>query len=753
MKKRKGAETAGRKTSKIVMSVLMLIGVVVAAILTWNMAALIIDAYKFDITLYKTDMASTIYALDENGNYVEYEQMFYEQKRIWVPIEEIPVSVQKAAVAIEDERFYSHQGVDIKRTLGALSGFVVGKKDYGGSTITQQLIKNVTNEKDATASRKAKEIFRALVLETQMEKDEILEYYLNVVYFANGSYGIQTAANTYFGKDASELTLAEGAAIVGITQAPSYFDPFRNPENNKEKQEIVLAKMLELNLITKEEHDEAVAQELVFIKNDTIEENDGVINSFYAEALADELIPELVDKYGIHEDQARRMIYTGGLKIYSTMSATVQDSINDVFEKTGPGSQFPTLAGEVQPEAAIVVISSEDGSVKGIYGQAGKKSANLVLNRAIDTTRQPGSSIKPLAVYAPAIELGLVMPGSVVIDEPYSKNGWTPKNWYKGYKGAVTIQEAVVQSMNIPAIKTLEKVGVETAFDFAKNKLGLSTLVEEGAVSDKNLAPLALGGLTNGVTVLEMTAAYNTFAANGIYTEPYFYTKVTDRDGKVILEKEIETRRVFSEKTANYMTGILKATAQGPLGAAAGLYGRQSAGKTGSTNDDKDRWYMGYTTYYTAGVWYGYDIAKTLPYYETRQVPHKLWRDVMTLSHANLPVQNFNLLKYSLTPPKKYYVCEETGLLAGVNCPKKEVSKSQTTGLDYCSEPHGADLPEQPTDIPPDGTVEVPPEGETDIPVEQPADTPPDIPVPPMPETPITPPLDSGGAGGEAISR
>ena len=409
------------------------------------------------------------------------------------------------------------------------------------------------------------------------------------------------------------------------------------------------------------------------------------------------------------------------------------NSINEVFEKSGEGSQFPVLSGDVQPEAAIVVISVEDGSVKGMYGQAGKKSANLVLNRAVDTTRQPGSSIKPLAVYAPAMELGLVTPGSVVIDEPYSKNGWTPQNWYKGYKGAITIQEAVVQSMNIPAIKTLEKVGVGKAFDFAKNKLGLSTLVEEGAVSDKNLAPLALGGLTKGVTVLEMTAAYNTFASDGIYTEPYFYTKVTDRDGKVILEKEVVTRRVFSEKTSKYMTGVLRATAQGPLGAAAALSGRQSAGKTGSTNDDKDRWYMGYTTYYTAGVWYGYDIPELLPYYPTRQVPHKLWRDVMTLSHKGLPAKNFEGISYTLPEITHYYLCEETGLIAGETCPKKEVVENETEGLEQCTVIHSTES----TDLPTDPTVQ------------QPENLPENIPD----GTNVQKPEGNGSVTGEAISR
>ncbi len=711
MKKEKKSRITGRKISKAVMSVLLLVGVVVAAIVIWNIGALIIDAYGFDISIYKTDVASTIYAVDRDGNYREYEQLYSDEKRVWVPINKIPVHVQKAAVAIEDERFYSHQGVDLKRTIGAFGGWLTGRRDYGGSTITQQLIKNVTDEKDTTAARKAKEIFRALVLETQLEKDEILEYYLNVVYFANSSYGIQTAAQTYFSKDASELTIAEGAAIVGITQAPSYYDPFVNPENNKEKQELVLGKMLELNFITEEEHKAAVDEKLEFKRNEDRHDGTGGINSYFAESVVEELIPELAKKLKIPNEQAKQLIYTGGLKIYSTLEAAVQKNIDKIFGNDGEGGLFPKLSGDVQPEAAIAVISTKDGSVKGIYGQAGKKTANLTLNRATDTTRQSGSSIKPLAVYGPAIELGLVEPGSVVIDEPYSKGNWHPKNWYKGYKGAVSIQEAVVQSMNIPAIKTLEQVGVETSFDFVKNKLGLSTLIEDGAENDKNLASLALGGLTTGVTVLEMTAAYNSFASDGIYTEPYFYTKVTDRDGKVLIEKEVVSRRVWSKKTAKYMTGVLRATAQGPLGIAAALSDRQSAGKTGSTNDDKDRWYMGYTTYYTAGVWYGYDIPETLPYYATRQVPHKLWKNVMTEVHKDLPAKNFEGIYYTIPEIKKFYLCEETGLVATETCPnKKEVKEEEIQGIETCA--LHAQIP--------DGVI--PPEGEAGT-SETPADT------------------------------
>ncbi len=694
MRKKKKEKITGRKAVKMLQSALLLIGIIAACYIIWQVGAMIIDAYNFDITLYKTDMASTIYAVDQDGNYKEYEQLYSEVRRVWVPIEKIPVHVQKAAVAIEDERFYSHQGVDLKRTLGAFSGFIVGKKDYGGSTITQQLIKNVTNEKDTTAARKMKEIFRALVLETQLEKDEILEYYLNVIYFANSSYGIQTAAQTYFGKDASELDLAEGAAIVGITQAPSYYDPFRNPENNKEKQEIVLNKMLELNLITEEEHREAVNKKLEFSDGSERHDHAGGINSYFAETLVKVLTPQLKEKLNLTDEQVNQMIYTGGLKIYSTLDAHVQESIDKVFEDSDNTKLFPKLAGDVQPQAAVVVISVEDGSVKGLSGGIGKKQGNLVLNRTTDTPRQPGSSIKPLAAYGPAVELGIMEPATVIVDEPFSRGGWSPRNWYKGYKGKVTMQQAVVQSMNIPAIKTVEQVGVENSYRFAKEKLGLSTLVDP---DDKNLSALALGGMTRGVTVMDMTAAYNSFAADGIYTEPYLYTKVLDRDGKVLLEHKVEKRQVFSKQTAKTMTSVLKCTAEGSLGISASLSGQVSAGKTGTTNEDKDRWYMGYTPYYTAGVWYGYDIAKTVPYSQTSVVAHRLWKNVMNNIHEPLAAKSFKNLPAPVPdiPPEEFFLCEETGLLAGETCPKKQITAEEAEGLEACNIVHQVQQPSE----------------------------------------------------------
>lgn len=676
-KKKVKSESLPRRLVKLLGVCCLLTGIVVSFILVWNITTMVIDAYSFDITKYKTDVASMVYSVDKNGDAEEYEQIHSSTNRLWVTINKIPVYAQHAAVAIEDERFYIHQGMDIKRTVGAVVGFVTGMSDYGGSTITQQLIKNVTGEWEDTPTRKMKEILRALVLETQMDKDEILEYYLNVVYFGNGSYGLQMAAHTYFDKDASELSLAEAAAIIGITQSPKRLDPYVNREQNKEKQETVLYKMLELGYISQEEHDEAVSEKLNFTEGS--EEDNDFINSYFTETLIDELSEDLAKNEKISIEQAKQRVYTGGLKIYSTVQTNVQAAMEKVFEDTTNKTFFPRLSGEVQPEAAMAVLNPETGGIVGIVGGKGKKEANLILNRAVKSYRQPGSSIKPIAAYGPAVELNLLTPSSIIVDEPFEYNDWKPKNWYKGFKGEVTMRQAVVQSMNIPAIKTVQSVGVETSFDFAKNKLGLKSLDD---VNDKNLSPLSLGGLTKGVSVLDLTAAYGAFANKGIYTEPYTYTKVVDRYGNTVIEKEVVSHRVFSEETATIMTSVLKSTAEGSLGISAKLSdGMPSAGKTGTTNDDKDRWYIGYTPYYLGGVWYGYDTPKTVPYAATRIVAHKIWQAVMNDIHSDLSVKKLdeggNVVYVN--------VCEKTGKLPNSSCETiKEIFKKGHTPTSYC---------------------------------------------------------------------
>lgn len=703
-KRSKKKENPARKVLKVIGGLFLTTGIVACFIVAGILSSFLVEALNFNIEDYQVNMASTIYMTDEQGNDVEYEQIHSETKRIWVNLSDIPKDMQDAAVAIEDQRFYSHHGVDIKRTLGAFFSFITKSDTYGGSTITQQVVKNLTNEREESPIRKIKEILRALVLETQLDKSEILEFYLNVAHFGEGANGVGAAANVYFDKDVSELNLAQCASIIGITQYPGRFNPFVNPEENKNKQEVVLAKMLELGYITQQEYDEAVAYQLDFVEKGAADDGEWLF-SYFTEAVIDEVAVDLAEERNISEVAARKLIFNSGLKIYSTVESNVQDAMETVFEDSDNRNYFPKLAGEVQPEAAMVVIDPHTGAIVGMVGGVGEKEGNLVLNRATSLPRQPGSTIKPLLAYGPNIESERLTPGSILIDEPIDIAGWTPQNWYHTYYGPVTVREALVQSMNIPAVKAAQLTGVEELYDFAKNKLGFSTLVDNEEIdgqiySDKNLSSLALGGLTKGVTVKDLTAAYMPFANGGKYIKPYTYTKVIDRNGKVILEKEIRSEQLYSEQTTYLMTSILMDVAKGPLGSSALISNSVSAGKTGTSNDDIDRWYVGYTPYYLGGVWYGYEKAKTVPYSATRIVAHKLWKAVMEEIHEDLPEKEFEEPAGITTAT----ICKISGDRASGNCPAiTEEFKVGTTPKKVCSAAHAttSSNPEEPSDSTP----------------------------------------------------
>ncbi len=663
-----------RKFLKFIGSALLVVGIISCFVLAGLISSFVVDALNFDIEDYQLNLTSSIVYTDANGNPVEYEKLSSDNNRIWVTIDEIPKYMQDAAVSIEDERFYKHKGMDMKRTAGAFLKYLTGNPSYGGSTITQQLVKNITNDKDVSPTRKIREVLRAIVLETKMDKSQILEFYLNIVYFGNGCDGVQSAALTYYDKDVSELSLAEATSIVGITQSPSKFDPFVNPEENKTKQEVVLSKMLELGYISQAEHDAAVAEKLNFSTKH--QNNEKVVtNSYFTEALIKEVLEDLVKELRVSEATAKKMLYNSGLQIYGTVDTNIQKTMENVFYDT---SNFPKLSGQVQPEAAMVIMEPTTGEIKGVIGGAGPKTADLTLNRAVSSLRQPGSTMKPIGAYGPAIEKNLLSPGSVLIDEEFSYQGWKPKNWYSGYKGPVTVRQAIVESMNIPAIKTVQMVGIDTSFNFLK-KLGITSLVESKIIdgkefSDKNLSALSIGGMTEGVSVKELTAAYATFANKGVYITPHTYTKIIDHNGKVILEKPIESTQVFSEQTAYLMTSMLESSAQGSMGISAKI-SMPYAAKTGTTNDDVDRWFVAYTPYYIGGVWYGYDQPKTLPYSQTRIVTHKLWQKIMGQIHQGLKYTEFPRAS-GIT---RASICSQTGDLPLSSCPT--VSEEFKSGM------------------------------------------------------------------------
>ncbi len=643
-----------KKTLRVIlltMLTLFIMGVCIFAIwITTGIDFGFVDAVK-DIAL---KLNTTVYYTDKDGNDLVFEQIVASENRVWVEIDNIPQEMQNAIVAIEDERFYKHNGVDIKRTLGAVWGEITGGSSYGGSTLTQQLVKNITGDREHSRARKVREIFRAIEVEKKLTKSEILELYLNTIYLGQGCYGVETASNKYFGKNVEDLSLAESAAIVGITQYPSLYDPLVNPDKNEEKRKTILDKMLELGYINETEHKKAYDEKLDFVDNDI--ESTHTQNSYFVEKLINDVVTDLVEKQGYNESIAKQMVYNGGLKIYSTVDKKVQDSIDDVFENE---ENFPKTSGTEKAQAAIVIIDPKTGEVKGLYGGRGKKVESLVLNRATDTYRQPGSSVKPLAVYGPAIDRGVVTQHTVIEDEPININGWQPKNYDGTFTGSMTVKTAITKSQNIPAINILKKVGLDKSFEYMTEKMHFSSLSED----DRNYSALALGGMSKGVSVYEMCAAYSVFANNGVYNRPKTYTKVTDSNGKVILEATSASNVVFSENAAFTMRTLLKNVVEYGTGGGAKISGMDTGGKTGTTDSDNDRWFAGFTPYYCGVVWFGYDIPK--PILGVWGNPAlRMWKMVMDKAHVGLAAKEFDRPSGASATA----LCTQSGKLATSNC-------------------------------------------------------------------------------------
>ena len=606
--------------------------------------------------------SSYIMYVDENGNERELEEIKTAVNRKWIASEDISDNLKMAAVAIEDQRFYKHHGVDLKRTAGATAKFVlskmgIGDSSYGGSTITQQVIKNITNETDKSATRKVKEMMRAIAIEQQLSKDEILTMYLNIAFFANNCYGVEAASNMYFGKSASEVNIQEAATIVGITQFPSRFDPYANPDNCKEKRNLVIGKMLELEMITKEEHDKAVASPLNVVPKKNNSSND--ISSYFVDQVISDVISDLQYQKGYSKEFAEQQLTNGGLRIYSTIDPEIQKTMEDVFENS---SNFPSSSAE----AAMVIMDPYTGEIKGMVGGLGPKTEHRGFNRATQAKRQPGSAIKPLSVYAPAIELGKIDQSTVIKDEKITigSDKWQPSNAYSGFKGNMLVHEAVGRSANIPAVKVLDMIGINKSYSYLENNFKISTLVS----ADKNYSSLSLGGLTTGVSVKEMAAAYSVFVNDGKYIKPYTYTKVTDASGNVILENKPTTSQTIKSSTAYIMADLLREPVNSSYGtaSAAKLSGMTTFGKTGTSNDNFDKWFVGFTPYYVGAVWYGYDSPKSVG---GSNPCTSVWKKVMQTVHEGLDDDDLDQPDDVVTAK----ICTNSGGLAKSYC-------SSTTG-------------------------------------------------------------------------
>ncbi len=627
--------------AKIVVTVLLVIlttTLLLACVFAFYVKTCLTEDIDISLSDYQLSESSIIYCETEPGVYKELATLHGVENRIWVDLEDIPDYLVKALVAIEDHRFYTHKGVDWYRTVGAMFTLLTGGDDsFGGSTITQQLIKNVTGNKEVTVQRKLIEIFQALEFEKKYDKDEILEWYLNAVYFGEGCDGIYTAAEKYFGKEPSELTLAESASIVGIVNLPTYYSPFYSEENNKERQETVLRRMYELGFISYDEYKQAKDEELVFTRSEN-EVATQEIYSYYVEAVISDVTEDLMEQKGISESAARQLLYNGGYRVYSCLDPYIQECVDNVYLDV---ENFPKPSYTSQQlQSAMVIMDPYTGEVKAMSGGVGEKTGNLVLNRATDALRAPGSSFKPLAVYAPAIELGLITPSTLVNDAPreeveMSQDQWYPKNSDWKYRGYMDIATAVRLSINTVAAQVLDKLGLDASTNFLKNKLGITSLVAD----DYNYASLALGELTNGISVLEMTQAYCAFDNAGIFTEARTYTKVTDAAGNLILDNQPKTHVAMKSSTATNITDMLYSAANYGTGREAVFSGQAIAGKTGTSSYNWNRWFAGYTPYYVGVVWTGFDQPEQINIYGNPAA--QVWRRVMQQVHAGLEYKSF----------------------------------------------------------------------------------------------------------------
>lgn len=718
-----------------------------------------------DIDIMPLGYATFLY--DDAGNQIR-KLAAPDSNRLPVTLDQIPVDLQHAVVAIEDERFYEHNGIDVKGILRAgMKALTTGDFSEGASTITQQLLKNnvFTNWTSESTqlerfTRKIQEQYLAVQVEKKTDKDTILENYLNTINLGAGSYGVQAAARQYFDKDIWDLNLSECATLAGITQNPTKFNPIINPDSNRKRRKEVLQHMLDQNYITQDQYDEALADDVYSRIQAAQEKNSSTENTVYTyfeDELTDQIINDLMNIKGYTKKQATNLLYSGGLKVYTTQDSKIQNILDEeyadpsnypdtvqyeldyaltvtdpdgnqvnyskemlqlyfqnenpdfdlLFDSPEDGQTYvdkykasilangsKVLAERVnfapQPQSSMSVIDQHTGYVKALIGGRGEKTASLTLNRATDTTRQPGSTFKIVSTYAPALnEKGMTL-ATTFEDEPYEYPDGSPvNNATRSYNGTTTIRTAIQNSINVVAVKCLEKVTPELGLKYLDN-FGFTTLAHgteadkdaNGNVwSDANLAT-ALGGITRGVTNVELCASYAAIANGGNYIKPIYYTKILDHNGNVLIENTAAERSVIKESTAFLLTSAMEDVVKQGTGTACQLDNMPVAGKTGTTEAYNDLWFVGYTPYYTCAVWSGYDNNEKLPDY-ARNFHKALWKKVMTRIHEGLSSKEFE----KPASVEKLSVCEETGLLPRAGCPViTEYFDVGTMPTEYCDQ-------------------------------------------------------------------
>ncbi len=685
--------------------------------------------------------ATTIY--DSAGNLTE-TLVTAGSNREEATYEELPQDLINAFVAIEDSRFWTHNGIDLRSIARAAIGLITNDYSGGGSTITQQLIKNnifnggMETSLGARLERKLQEQYLALQLTKSMDRKLILTNYLNTINLGNNTLGVKVAAKRYFNKDVSELTLSECTVIAGITQNPAHLNPITGQEKNEEKRKIILQYMYEQGYITKEEQEEALADDVYArIQNvDLVSRENSTPYSYFTDELTQQVKETLMEKLGYTDTQAHNLLYSGGLQIYTTQDPVIQEIVDSevnnpdnynaarysieyrlsVTHADGETRHYSeesikswhqtvlrdsydglydseeeiqseidaykaflltdtdTIIGEsltktLQPQVSFVIMDQATGQVKAISGGRGAKTASLTLNRATNTLRQPGSTFKVITAFAPALDTCGATLGTVYYDAPYTVGTKTFKNWYsQGYLGYSSIRDGIIYSMNIVAVRCLmETVTPQLGVEYAKN-FGITSLTD----TDLNAAT-ALGGITRGVTNLELTAAYSSIANGGVYTKPVFFTRILDHDGKILLDNEPETHRVLKDSTAFLLTDALSASMQSnrkfarsgvnvnSTSVSASIPGMSNAGKSGTTTSNNDIWFVGFTPYYTAGIWAGCDDNQKLTAQNGGTSFHKqIWRKIMTRVHENLPDPGFQCPDSIETAE----ICRKSGKLA-----------------------------------------------------------------------------------------
>ena len=609
-------------------------------------------------------------------------------------LDKIPNNLKNAYIAIEDQRFYKHHGVDFPRTTAAILSYItnVGKSSFGGSSITQQLVKNLTGDNSSKVTRKVNEWIRAVGLEGILNKDEILESYLNIIYVGPNIYGVDLGSKYYFNKDVSNLSLEECAFLAGINNSPNSYNPFGEKDTSekiKTRTKAVLSKMLELKYIDQESFDKAIAnvdKGLHFKQGKIEQEKNNNINSYHTDALLSQLINDISKRKHISKEFAENYIYMSGLKIYSTQNSKIQKSIEDELAK-GKYRLPSANDRKTTSQAAMVIIDHKTGQVLGCVGGIGKKSTARGFNRATQALRQTGSASKPLAVLVPGIDLKLFTASSMYLDEEKTfddgtEEGYSPTDYNKP-RGNITVRQAVESSQNIPFVSMMEQINPKTSIKYMK-KMGISSLTKV----DDNLN-LALGGLDKGISPLEMAAAYASIANNGVYIEPTFYTKITNSNDRTFLKTKQNKHKAMPRQVAFIIQNLLTEPVKGSHGTAkyCSIPNIDVAAKTGTTNNEYDRWLCGFTPYYTGVTWFGFDMNETIKF-SGKNPSGQIWSTVMKQIHHGLKRATFEVPNYGI---ERASICPTTGDLAFAECPGvyTEYFLKGTLPTNYCVK-HGS---------------------------------------------------------------